>query len=214
MNRRPVLLAALVLGGFAFIGTGLVVVTERLTAERIEQNHRQFLLKSLHEILPPSEMDNDLLADHYITRIPELAGNHEITIFRARKAGESVAVLFSPVIAKGYSGPIQLLVGVYRDGRLAGVRVLSHTETPGLGDRIETSKSDWILGFRGHSLGNPPEKLWKVKRDGGVFDQFTGATITPRGIVKALKTTLEYFRDHRDVLFTHPAMADHEAEEP
>ncbi len=212
MTKRPVLLAALILGGFAFVGTTLVVVTERLTAARIEQNHREFLLKSLHEVLPRDELDNDLLADHYVTRIPELAGDRPLTVFRARKAGKPVAALFSPVIAKGYSGPIELLVGVYADGRLAGARVLSHMETPGLGDRIDTSKSDWILGFRGRSLGNPPEKQWKVKRDGGVFDQFTGATITPRGIVKALKTTLEYFRDHRDALFAHPADEDHKTE--
>ncbi len=213
MNRRSILLAGLILAGFAFAGTLLVVGTERLTAERIAQNQREFLLKSLYEVIPASEMDNDMLADHFITDIPELAGNKRVTVFRARKQGKPVAVILSPVIAKGYSSAIKLLVGIYRDGTLAGVRVLDHQETPGLGDQIETSKSNWILGFRGRSLHNPTEKQWKVKRDGGVFDQFTGATITPRAVVKAVHAALEYFAAHKERLFNAPSETQHKAEE-
>ncbi len=213
MNRRSILLAGLILAGFAFAGTLLVVGTERITAERIARNQREFLLKSLHEVIPAGDMDNDLLADHFVTRIPELNSRDDIMVFRARKQGRPVAVILSPVIAKGYSGPIKLLVGIYENGTLAGVRVLAHQETPGLGDQIETSKSNWILGFRGLSLNNPAEKQWKVKRDGGVFDQFTGATITPRGVVKSVHAALTYFATHKERLFKAPAETQHKAEE-
>jgi electron transport complex protein RnfG len=105
------------------------------------------------------------------------------------------------VVPDGYSGPIKLLVAVNYDGTLGGVRVISHKETPGLGDKIEESRSDWVLGFNGKSLTDPLLEKWKVKRDGGIFDQFTGATITPRSIVSAVKHTLLYERDHRDALY-------------
>ena len=96
------------------------------------------------------------------------------------------------VSREGYSGPINLLVAVNVDGTLSGVRVVSHKETPGLGDKIETNKDDWILGFVGKSLSNPSEALWKVRKDGGEFDQFTGATITPRAVVNAVREVLKY----------------------
>ncbi len=213
MNRRAILLAGLILAGFAFAGTLLVVGTERLTAERIAQNQREFLLKSLHEVIPAEDMDNDLLTDHIVAPIPELNSRDDIMVFRARKQGKPVAVILSPVVAKGYGGPIKLLIGIYENGTLAGARVLDHQETPGLGDQIETGKSDWILGFRGRSLHNPTEKQWKVKRDGGVFDQFTGATITPRAVVKAIHAALTYFTTHKERLFDAPAETRHKAEE-
>ncbi len=127
-------------------------------------------------------------------------------IYRVRHGGEPVAVILNPTVPDGYAGPIRLLVAVKTDGTLGGVRVLDHHETPGLGDRIEERKSDWIkVQFDGKGLGQPPENRWQVKRDGGDFDQFTGATITPRSIVKTVKNTLKYVAREGDALFAKPA---------
>ena len=121
--------------------------------------------------------------------------------YRARKNDLPVAIIINAIAPDGYSGKIHLLIGIYYDGSIAGVRVVKHAETPGLGDAIEVRKSDWILNFDQRSLENPSITEWKVKRDGGYFDQMTGATITPRSIVKAVKNTLIYFRDHKEELF-------------
>ena len=128
-------------------------------------------------------------------------GLKPVTVYRARKSGKPFAAVFSTVAPDGYSGEIRLLVAVKADGSLAGVRVLEHKETPGLGDLIDESKSRWILGFDGLSLGNPPEKQWKVKRDGGSFDQFTGATVTPRAVVEAVKNILSFFKANQEKVF-------------
>jgi len=133
---------------------------------------------------------------------PEWLGTQEpVTVYRARKHGQPVALFATPVAPDGYSGPIQLLIGVRADGALAGVRVLSHKETPGLGDGIDEKRSPWILAFTGKSLSDPGPDGWKVKKDGGAFDQFTGATITPRAVVKATHKFLEYVQTHREQLF-------------
>lgn len=203
------IVAAGVLGLFAVIGATLVGVSYVATADRIAQNHREMLLKQMNAVLPPSEYDNALLEDYIDIKAPRLLGAGQTRVYRARKQGEPVALILSPVVAKGYSGPIDLIVGIHRDGRLAGVRVLSHRETPGLGDKIDVEKSPWILGFAGKSLDEPSEKQWKVRRDGGVFDQFTGATITPRGIVAAVKNALSYYRINGAGLFE--AESTHEA---
>jgi electron transport complex protein RnfG len=110
------------------------------------------------------------------------------------------------VEGQGYGGEIDLILAVDRGGTILGTRALSHSETPGLGDKIEASRSDWVLGFDGRSLSNPPPERWAVKKDGGIFDQFTGATITPRGVVRAIKGGLEPFRDHREALPASPAV--------
>jgi electron transport complex protein RnfG len=146
-------------------------------------------------------VDNDMVTDLIRVREPALLGGAETTVYRGRKDGQPVALVLTPVAPDGYSGPIRLLVAVHRDGSLGGVRVLSHKETPGLGDRIEEEKSDWILGFSGRSLQDPAPSEWKVKKDGGAFDQFTGATITPRAIVKAVRKTLEYVEKQGDRLY-------------
>ena len=111
--------------------------------------------------------------------------------------------MFAAIAPDGYGGDIHVLVAVKSDGSLAGVRVLAHKETPGLGDLIDEDKSKWIFSFNGLSLGNPPEKQWKVKRDGGSFDQFTGATITPRAVVKAVKKVLVYFKANQESVFSN-----------
>jgi electron transport complex protein RnfG len=116
--------------------------------------------------------------------------------------GQPVAAIFTSVAPDGYSGNIKLLVGILHNGVLAGVRVISHKETPGLGDAIEADRSNWILSFNEKSLQNPPLKQWGVKKDGGFFDSFTGATITPRAVVNAVKNTLLYFQENREMIFS------------
>jgi electron transport complex protein RnfG len=209
--RHPITVAALILGGFAILGTALVAFTHEATKQRIEDNEKQAMLNSLHALVPPETVDNDMLHDNLRVSDPERLGAAQTTVYRGRRLDQPVAVVLNPVVPDGYSGPIKLLVAVRYDGRLGGVRVISHKETPGLGDKIETSRSDWILGFQDKSLGNPRLEDWKVKRDGGVFDQFTGATITPRAIVEAVKNTLLYVREHRDALYQRKTSSDPEA---
>jgi electron transport complex protein RnfG len=150
-------------------------------------------------------MDNDPLTDRIQVSDPDLLGDESTDVYRVRSDDQPVAVILNPIVPDGYAGPIKLLVAVLRDGSLGGVRVLAHHETPGLGDRIDEAKSDWIYGFAGKSLGKPPLERWKVKRDGGDFDQFTGATITPRSIVKAVKNTLLFVQGTGDALYTTPS---------
>ena len=200
--HKQVLTTASLLMIFAIIGSGIVGLTYDNTYEKIKRNEQMVLLRKLNTILPPSRYDNDLLADQVELGADTLLGTSEPSkAYIAYKNSKPVAVVLSPVAPNGYSGPIRMLVGIYHDGSVAGVRVVRHRETPGLGDAIEAERSDWILGFNGKSLDSPTTKKWKVKRDGGEFDQFTGATITPRAVVKAVHSALLYFQQHRKQLF-------------
>lgn len=202
MTIRHMLGASLVLTLFAMIGTTLVAVTYDTTREQIIENERMALLRSLQALVPATRYDNDPLADTLSIAAPEQLGTAEaVTVYRARHADTPVAAIFTAVAPNGYAGPIRILVAVNFDGALAGIRIISHKETPGLGDQIEVERSDWVHSFIGRSLGNPPMMQWKVKKDGGVFDQFTGATITPRIVVDAVRKALIYFNAHRDELF-------------
>ncbi len=207
MRYRPVLISVIFLFLFAVIGSGLVAYMHENTAARIADNQRRALLQSLNELIPHADYNNDIYTDIVYVRDPELLGTPQpVPVYRARKNGWPVAAVFAPVAPNGYNGAIRLLVAVRVDGTLAGVRVLAHRETPGLGDHIEADRSDWILAFNGKSLQDPKPQNWKVKRDGGVFDQFTGATITPRAVVAAIKNTLLYYQAHGHGLFEkHPA---------
>lgn len=202
MAKRPMLISGVLLGLFGIIGSALVALTWEGTAERIAQNEREALLRQITTLVPAAEIDNDMLADTREVSSTELLGADSTTVYTGRKDGKAVAVVLSPVIAPdGYNGAIRLIVGVRADGRLAGVRVLSHRETPGLGDKIDIRKDDWIERFTGRSLINPLPKLWQVKKDGGEFDQFTGATITPRAVVKAVRKSLNWVRANQQDLF-------------
>jgi electron transport complex protein RnfG len=209
MDYRPIAISAVFLFLFAVIGAGLVAFTFDSTAEKIADNERRALLRSLNELVPQSRYDNDIFSDIVYVQNSELLGTSDpVPVYRARKNGWPVAAVLAPVAPDGYSGTIRLLVAVNVDGTLAGVRVVQHRETPGLGDAIEAERSDWILGFNGRSLSDPVTERWKVKRDGGDFDQFTGATITPRAVVKAVKEALLYFQAHSQTLFEqHPEQA-------
>ena len=178
---KQILISGFLLWLFSVVGTTLVAITQQTTAERIVANEKKVLMRNLHALLPPQKMDNDMTQDSIVIEPSALLGTHESTLaYRARKDNQPVAVVLNAVAPGGYNGDIHLLVGIYVDGSVAGVRVVKHNETPGLGDGIEVKKSNWILGFDGKSLANPPPEHWKVKRDGGDFDQMTGATITPR----------------------------------
>ena len=204
-NAKQILFTGILLMLFGVIGSGLVSTTYVSTLDKIADNERKAMLRSLNQILPSSEYDNDLIHDSLeIDADPLLGLKNKSTIYLARKKGKVTTVIFSPVAPDGYSGIIKLLVGIHSDGRVAGVRVVSHKETPGLGDYIETARSDWVLSFNDKTIQNPSSANWKVKRDGGVFDQFTGATITPRAVVKAVHQSLIYFERNKTRLLGKP----------
>lgn len=199
---RKTLTAAKILGLFSVLGLGLVAFTFHQTQEKISQNERDALLRSLRAVVPASLYDNDIVNDTIQVNDLNKGSAKPATIHRARKDGEPVAAVITAVAPDGYNGNISLLVGIMADGTLSGVRVISHKETPGLGDGIDTDRSDWILSFNGKSLNGLTDKQWAVKRDGGVFDQFTGATITPRAVVNSVKNALLYFQKNKAEIFS------------
>ena len=193
--------SAIVLATAAVASFGLVAVVHEATRDRIAATERAHELARFDQVLAGRSHDNDLLADTITLRDPELLGADEaITAYRARFHGKPVAVVLEPVAPDGYSGAIQLLIAVAPDGTVLGVRTVSHHETPGLGDFIDARKSDWIQRFAGKSLGNPEAARWRVRKDGGDFDQYTGATITSRAVVGTVGRTLEFFARHRGEL--------------
>jgi electron transport complex protein RnfG len=202
MKKAPILIAGFILGSFAIAGVSLVSVTHAMTDTRIAENQREAMLAKLKAIVPADRVKNDPLADRIEVSDHALLGASSTEVYRVRDGEQPVAVILQPVVPDGYAGPIRLLVSVLTDGRLGGVRVLEHHETPGLGDKIDERKDDWIIEqFTDKSLRNPPQDEWLVKRDGGEFDQFTGATITPRSIVKAVKNTLVFVQQQGASLY-------------
>lgn len=199
---RNMIISAIVLALFAATGTFFVSYTYDHTIDQINENKRLALLKAFHVLISPDSHDNDIFTDIIAVKDKSLLGsNKPVNIYRARKDNKNIAVIINSVAPDGYNGNIELLVAINFDGTLAGVRIVHHKETPGLGDAIEESRSDWITKFKHLSLTNPDKKGWAVKRDGGEFDQFTGATITPRAVVKAVYKTLLYYKEHRDTLY-------------
>jgi len=202
-HKKNILITTALLIAFAVTGAALVGLTFIQTEDDIKYNEKLTLLRKLNNIIPAEEYNNDLLIDTIEIKPDNLLGTKETSIaYRARKNNQNIAVVISSIAPSGYNGPIQMLVGIYNDGQLAGVRVVKHRETPGLGDALSITHSDWILGFNNKSLKNPEKKYWKVKRDGGIFDQFTGATITPRAVVKAIHDALLYFNKNQTMLFS------------
>ena len=187
-----------ILAGFALLASILLGVTNCSTQDTIQQRLDEDLKKSLQEVVPVTLYDNDLLQD--TLTIPSAdynIGANETTVYLAKKSGKVTAVCFKFIAPDGYSGAINMIIGIDQDGNILGVRVLSHKETPGLGDKIEVAKSTWILSFIGRSLDNLTPAQWAVKKDGGVFDQFAGATITPRKSVQATYRSLQLFKAHQ-----------------
>ena len=198
---RRAVRAAVVLAAAAIAAFGLVAVVHELTRDQIAATDVCANSPASTRCLREGLYDNDLLADTVTLRDPELLGATEtITAYRARLRGEPVAVVLEPVAPDGYSGAIRLLIAIAPDGTVLGVRTVSHHETPGLGDFIEARKSDWIQRFAGKSFRNPAAARWRVRKDGGDFDQYTGATITSRAVVGTVGRTLAFFARHREEL--------------
>lgn len=194
---------SILLGLFALFTTLIIAGTHLSTKDKIAEAQRRAEQKALLEIVPLSKHNNSML-DDTVSVGPDALLLHlksDKKIYRARLDGKPVAAIFPAVAPEGYSGAIEIIVGINVDGSIAGVRALNHGETPGLGDKVDLKKSDWILSFNGKSLNNPKPSLWGVKKDKGAFDQFTGATITPRAVTKAVYESLLYFDQHREQLF-------------
>lgn len=196
---------SLLLGVFALATTALLAFTAEFTKERITKAEREAQQKALFEIVPRARHDNDMLSE--IIKVPEdtwaglgLKSGGEIHV--ARHLDETIAVIIPAVAPDGYSGDIRMIVGINADGTIAGVRILDHHETPGLGDKIDLKKTPWVLSFNNKSLQRPALSQWNVKKDGGNFDQFAGATITPRAVVNQVRRVLEFVDAHHDELFT------------
>ncbi len=208
-TRGSVWSSALILAVLAAICTALVALTYDLTDERIVANQQAFLEESLKPVLAGIDYEGTLSDSTMIIPVPhDLPGNQPATVYRIFEDDTPLAALFVVVARDGYAGPIRILIGLTDDGRINRARVIDHRETPGLGDRIDASKSDWINQFDGRSLADPAEDRWKIKRDGGDFDQLSGASITSRSVVKALRETLIYFNANRDTVFAPDSTPD------
>ncbi|TYK64953.1 electron transport complex subunit RsxG [Colwellia echini] len=193
-----------ILALFAIACTLTVSAVSELTKDRIKVQEQQQLLNTLHSIIDPSRYDNDIANDCILMNSPELGTDKINTAYIARKAGQVVAVAITSTAAQGYNGNIDFIMAINNDGSVNGVRVLKHQETPGLGDKIELRKSDWINSFTGKRIQSEDDSRWAVTKDNGIFDQFTGATITPRAVVKGVKNTLLYFNENKVNLLNSP----------
>lgn len=189
------------LGLVGLLASAALATADLLTHNEILAAERRDLEVSLQQVLPAGLADNDLLKD--AVRLKRKDGK-EVTVYRARFGSESRGAVFE-VSSRGYAGDVVALMGVDSAGVVLGVRVIKHMETPGLGDKIEIAKHQWIIDFNGKSLGSPPLEKWGVKKDGGVFDQFAGATITPRAVVKAVREGLLFYRENQVEIYAKPA---------
>lgn len=189
---------AAVLAIFALLASILLGLADFSTRDVIQLRLEEDLQASLEAVIPGDLYDNNLLADQIsLSSADANLGAAETIVYLAKKQGLVNAVCFKFIAPDGYAGPISLVMGINNAGEILGVRVISHVETPGLGDKIEISKSNWVLSFNGKSLDNLSLPQWAVKKDGGVFDQFAGATITPRKVVQAIKRGLDFYRAHQ-----------------
>lgn len=185
---------------FAIITAGVVSFTRLMTAERIDENRALAQAKILYDLAPASDYQLDLDNPIELPAAPQLGHNQPFTVYLAYKNGQPALIILPLTAPDGYTGDINLLMALSLQGEIKGVRILEHRETPGLGDRIEERKSNWVKRFEGRSLNNPNLDGWAVKKDGGEFDQFTGATITPRAVVNVIKRSLLWWQDSDPLL--------------
>jgi len=201
-DKRNIAVPTAILAIIAALLTIGLVTFANLTRDRIARNQQAWIKQHLDALVPSQSYDNDPLTDTMEVIAPELLGTSApVMAYRMRKAGLPVAVAIRSIAPDGYRGPLELLVAIAPGGQLLGVRVIRHNETPGLGDAFENRDAGWLDKFRGLSLTKPPQQRWTVRRDGGDFDAFTGATITPRAIVKAVRRTLEFYQGNQDRLY-------------
>ncbi|MCL4720552.1 MAG: RnfABCDGE type electron transport complex subunit G [Gammaproteobacteria bacterium] len=186
------------LAAFAAVAGLAVGITRDLTRERIAANEAARVLAELTAVLPPGLYDNE---PHRDIRLLATGGGEALPVYRARLGGEPSAAVLTVVAADGYVGPIHMLVGITADGRILGVRVTRHAETPGIGDAIDARRSDWIGRLTGRSLSDPAPERWRLSRDGGDFDAIAGATISSRAVVNASREALVFMATHRDEVF-------------
>jgi electron transport complex protein RnfG len=206
---QSVLKSGATLAVIAAICTALVAATYQLTADRIVENEIAALEKKLQPALAGLVYDSDVIESKLVISPPhDLPGSGAATIYRVYEGTEPVAALFVVTARDGFSGPIRILLGVNASGVVTEIRIVQHRETPGLGDKIDSTRSDWVHQFAGRSLLDPVATSWAIKRDGGEFDQLTGASITPRAVVNAMRDTLIYFDAHRDEIFAAAASGD------
>ncbi len=189
---------------FACGCTALVSVTHFLTQETIFRQQQEQLRLTLNQVIPHELHDNELFNACTLIHSEQLGSNEALPAYIATKNGKPSAIAMEVIAPNGYNGKIKLIVGIHYSGEITGARVLSHNETPGLGDKIDTRISDWIYSFNGKTVSSQTLTHWNVKKDGGQFDQFTGATITPRAVVKAIKNSAIFYNDHREQLFSQP----------
>lgn len=214
VTERPIWKSGVTLAIVAAFCTSLVALTWQLTADRIEANKKAWLERSLQPALAGLFFDGSVTESMITIPAPhDLPGSEAAIIYRVYANDEPVAALFVVSARDGYAGPIRLLIGVAMDGTVTGVRALEHKETPGLGDRIDVTKSDWVMQFDGHSLIDPLPAEWAIKGDGGQFDQLTGASVTPRSAIKAIKSTLTWFEANRVDVFAASAENENSGEE-
>ncbi len=205
---RATLKTALNLLVFAVIGTAILAATFNLTHSRIAQSEQAEKLKLINQVVPESLYDNELIKDTLVIPASEQLGTEQDSVaYRGRLKGQPAVVVLEVIAPDGYSGKISMIVAINHAGAVTGVRVVTHKETPGLGDYIDFAKNKWISLFGGASHERYKEDDWKVRKDGGQFDYMAGATITPRAVVKAVHKALHYFEDNRDKLFAVSAPA-------
>jgi len=203
--NNPMIKNGLLLALFALLCTGLVAVVNQQTFDEIKLQQQKELMGILHQLIPDDLHDNELTAQCTLLQNREALGTDDaMPAYIATAAGKPVAIALEAIAPDGYNGNIKLIVGINTQGEVLGVRTLSHQETPGLGDKIELRKSDWVTKFVGKVLTSEDDKQWQVQKDGGDFDQFTGATITPRAYVKAVKRAVWYFTQHQTEIFSQP----------
>lgn len=194
MLSKAIIKHGWLLGAFALVTSGLIALTHTLTKARIAEQEQAKLLSTLNKIIPETGYNNALSNDCIVISDPLLSQRKPMQLYRARLNDKPFALAAEVVSPEGYNGNIKMLVAVLENKTLGGVRVLSHKETPGLGDKIEERISDWITQFNGLPASHVHENVWAVKKDGGQYDQFTGATITPRAVLNGTQNAVTYLQ--------------------
>lgn len=202
MMSKSIIKHGWLLGAFALATSGLIAMTHYLTKDRIAEQERATLLATLNKIIPIDSYNNELSTDCVLVSHPLLTNKNPVQLYRARLDGNPVALATEVISPDGYNGNIKMLVALLGNDTIGGIRVLSHKETPGLGDKIEERVNPWITQFGNIPANNVYESIWAVKKDGGQFDQFTGATITPRAVLSGMKNAVSYMQQEWESAFT------------